>query len=398
MKAGSNRPSPLQSAPKKPPPGDRRGEDPDAEPSVARVPIDVRSAALTVLAVLAVILVLRYAQAVIIPIVLGTLASYALEPLVARLAKMHIPRPIGAALVLIAVVAATGTVLYQLRTQVYAVVDELPQAARRLRSTLENDRARRNTTIERVQKAADEIQKTADAAAPAAPTRNGITRVQVVTAPTTISDYFVWGSLGVVAVLGQLVLILFLTYFLLSAGDLFRRKIVRIAGPSLTEKKVTLQILEEIDRQIAKYLIVQVFTSVVVGVVTWLAFLWIGVEQAAVWGFFAGLFNSVPYIGPLIVTSGLAVVTYLQFGTLEMVATAAGIAFLITSLEGFLLTPWLTSRAARMNASAVFIGLIFWSWIWEVWGFLLAVPMLMTLKAVCDRVEDLKPVGELLGD
>jgi predicted PurR-regulated permease PerM len=362
------------------------------------VPIDIRNAALTVIAVLAVILVLRYAQAVIIPIVLATLGRYALEPLVARLEKMHIPRSIGAAVVLIGVVAASGIVLYQLRTQVYAVVDELPEAARRLRRTLESDRAQRDTTIERVQKAANEIQKTADAAAPAAPARNGVQRVQVVSAPAAISDYFVWGSLGAVAVLGQIVLVLFLTYFLLAAGDLFRRKIISIAGPSLSKKKVTLQILEEIDRQIAKYLMVQVFTSAVVGIATWLAFLWLGLEQAAVWGFLAGLFNSVPYIGPLIVTAGLAVVTYLQFGTLEMVMTAGAIAFAITSLEGFLLTPWLTSRAAQMNASAVFIGLIFWSWIWEVWGFLLAVPMLMAIKAVCDRVEDLKPVGELLGD
>jgi predicted PurR-regulated permease PerM len=354
--------------------------------------------ALTVLAVLAVIFTLQLAQAVIIPIVLGILASYALEPVVARLTKLRIPRPLAAALVLLGVVVGSGALLYQLRTQVYAVVDELPEAARRLRRTLENDRANRNTAIERVQKAADEIKRTADAAAPATPARNGMARVQVVTAPATLADYFVWGSLGAAAALGQLVLILFLTYFLLAAGDLFRRKIVRIAGPSLTEKKVTLQILEEIDRQIAKFLMVQVFTSIVVGVATWLAFRWIGLEQAAVWGLLAGLFNSVPYIGPLIVTGGLAVVAYLQFGTFEMTATAAGLAFVITSLEGMLLTPWLTSRAARMNASAVFIGLLFWSWIWDVWGFLLAVPMLMALKAICDRVEDLKPIGELLGD
>ena len=68
------------------------------------------------------------------------------------------------------------------------------------------------------------------------------------------------------------------------------------------------------------------------------------------------------------------------------------------TLEGILLTPLLTSRAARMNAVAVFVGLLFWGWVWEIWGMLLAVPMLMIVKAVCDRIEDLKPVGELLGD
>jgi predicted PurR-regulated permease PerM len=70
----------------------------------------------------------------------------------------------------------------------------------------------------------------------------------------------------------------------------------------------------------------------------------------------------------------------------------------ITSLEGFLLTPWLSGRAARMNAVAIFVGLLFWGWVWNVWGMLLAVPMLMVIKAVCDHVEDLHAVGELLGE
>jgi predicted PurR-regulated permease PerM len=81
-----------------------------------------------------------------------------------------------------------------------------------------------------------------------------------------------------------------------------------------------------------------------------------------------------------------------------MAAITAGCALAITSLEGYVLVPWLTSRAARMNAVAVFIGLIFWGWVWNVWGLLLAVPMLMVIKAVCDHIEELKGIGELLGE
>src|SRR4029077_4156554 len=117
----------------------------------------------------------------------------------------------------------------------------------------------------------------------------GIQRVQVEAPPINIGDYVMWGSIGVVAAAGQLVLILFLVYFLLSSGDLYRRKLVKIVGPSLTDKKVTVQILQEIDRQIEMFLIVEVFTSVIVGLATWLAFLALGVEQAAVWGLFAGI-------------------------------------------------------------------------------------------------------------
>jgi predicted PurR-regulated permease PerM len=359
-------------------------------------PIDVRSAALTVLAVLATILVLQYAQAMIIPIVLGILISYALEPIVARLTKWRVPRPISAAIVLVAVTGATGYLLYGLRSEGSAIVEQLPAAARRLREMVENGKPTTAVAIQQVQKAATELEKAASAAAP--PPSSGVPRVQVEAAPFNVTDYLMWGSIGVATAVGQLVLILFLAYFLLASGDLYRRKLVKIVGPSLSKKKVTVQILSEIDRQIEMFLLVQVFTSTVVAVATWLAFRALGVNQAAVWGILAGVFNSIPYFGPVLVTGGTAVVAFLQFGSINMAVLVSGISLVITSLEGFLLTPWLTSRAASMNAVAIFVGLLFWGWVWNVWGMLLAVPMLMVIKTVCDHVEDFKSVGELLGE
>jgi len=249
-----------------------------------------------------------------------------------------------------------------------------------------------------VQKAATELEKAATNAAAPPPAPSGVQRVQVETPAINISDYVMWGSIGIVAAIGQLVLILFLVYFLLASGDLYRRKLVKIVGPSLTDKKLTVQILEQIDRQIEAFLLVQVFTSTIVALATWLAFRALGVEQAAVWGLLAGVFNSIPYFGPVLVTGGTSVVAFLQFGTIRMAVIVGAVSLVITSLEGFLLTPWLTSRAARMNAVAIFVGLLFWGWVWNVWGMLLAVPMLMVIKAVCDHVEDFKGIGELLGD
>jgi predicted PurR-regulated permease PerM len=368
----------------------------EPETVAAAGPIDVRSAALTVLAVLATILVLQYAQAMIIPIVLGILISYALEPIVARLTKWRLPRPISAAVVLIAVTAAAGLLIYGLRSQASAIVEQLPVAARRLREMVENEKPTTAVAIQQVQKAATELEKAASAAAP--PPTSGVPRVQVEAAPFSVTDYLMWGSIGVAAAVGQLVLILFLAFFLLASGDLYRRKLVKIVGPSLSKKKVTVQILSEIDRQIEMFLLVQVFTSTVVAIATWLAFRALGVNQAAVWGILAGIFNSIPYFGPVLVTGATAVVAFLQFGTINMAVLVSGVSLAITSLEGFLLTPWLTSRAASMNAVAIFVGLLFWGWVWNVWGMLLAVPMLMVIKTVCDHVEDFKSVGELLGD
>jgi predicted PurR-regulated permease PerM len=391
----SSRPDPRSDSEASPePPID----DPQSDaPLAIRMPVDIRSAALTVLAGIAIVLVLQYAQAMIIPIVLAVLISYALEPVVAWIERRRVPRPVGAAIVLLALVGAGGWMLYSLRSQATAIVEQLPHAATRLRRMMENDRPKAATAIQQVQKAAAELEKAADAAAPPPPS-TGIQRVQVETRPINIGDYVMWGSLGIVAAAGQFVLILFLVYFLLSSGDLYRRKLVKIVGPSLTDKKVTVQILQEIDRQIEMFLFVQLFTSSIVGVATWLAFRALGVEQAAVWGLLAGLFNSIPYFGPVIVTGATSVVGFLQFGDLRMAVTVGAVSLIITSLEGFLLTPWLTSRAARMNAVAIFVGLLFWGWVWNVWGMLLAVPMLMVMKVVCDHVEDFNGIGELLGD
>jgi predicted PurR-regulated permease PerM len=143
---------------------------------------------------------------------------------------------------------------------------------------------------------------------------------------------------------------------------------------------------------------VQLFTSALVAVVTIAALWYFGVQQYIIWGLLAGIFNSIPYLGPLLVTGGLGVVAFMQFDDVPKTVLVCSVAFIITSLEGFLLTPTLMSRAARMNPVAIFVGLLFWSWVWGIWGAVLAVPMLMMIKAVCDHIEDLQPVGELLGE
>jgi len=369
---------------------------PDAGPLVP-VPVDMRNAAVTTLAAVACILMLQYAQSVFIPLVLGLLISYALDPAVTKLQKLRIPRAAGAGLLILALVGGGGFMLYQLRGQAQQIIQQLPDGARRLREAVAREQRGTTAALEKMQQAATEIQKATDSAAPA-PARPGVTRVQVEDPPFNVGDYVMWGSLGIAAAAGQLLLILFLAYFLLATGDLYRRKLVKIVGPSLSKKKITVQILQEIDRQIESFLMVQVFTSALVGVASWLAFWWLGLEQAAVWGLLAGVFNSIPYVGPVIVSGGTAIIAFLQFGTIEMTLLTSGVAFAITSVEGFLLTPWLTSRAARMNAVAVFVGLLFWGWVWSIWGMLLAVPLLMVVKAICDHVEDFKGIGELLGD
>jgi predicted PurR-regulated permease PerM len=372
--------------------------DPDDDStSVVSAPVSIRSVSLTVLAVVAATFALQQGRDLFIPLVLSILISYALDPLVSWLTRL-LPRALSAAIVLLLVIGGTGAGLYSLRDEATAVVQQIPDAAQKLRESLLRDRRHPDSTIEQVQKAATELERTASSAAEPSPAPRGVTRVQIEEPPIRVRDYLWWGSAGIFALTGQLVAVLFLVYFMLVSDDLFKRKLVRITGPTLTNKKITVQILDEINLQIERFLGVQVLTSAIVGVASWMAFSALGLEQAPVWGVAAGLFNSIPYFGPVVVTGGIAVVALLQFGTISMAFLVGGVALAITSLEGFLLTPWLTGRAARMNPVAIFIGLLFWTWVWGVWGTLLAVPMLMAFKAVCDRIEDLQPIGELLGD
>lgn len=368
-----------------------------SEDPAAPAAISVRSVALTVLAFSAAMAVLWWAQEVFIPIVLSVLISYALEPLVLSLMRVKLPRAAAAAVVVAALAAGLGYTVWTLSDDAAQIVASLPGAAQKLRQSL---RAGRTETgaIEQMQKAADELQKTADATAGPGPAPRGVQRVQIEQPAIDFREYLFWGSANAVAFAGQLMLVLFFVFFLLATGDLFKRKLVRIAGPSLESKRITIQILNDINSQIERFLFVRVVTSVVVGIVTYIAFRLLGLQQAGVWAILAGIFNTIPYFGPVIVAAGTAVVALMQFGTLAMVLYVSGISLVITSLEGWLLTPWLTSRMARTNEVAVFVGLIFWGFVWGLWGTLLAVPMLVVVKAFCDRIEDLKPVGELLGE
>jgi len=361
-----------------------------------RMPVNVNS---FLLALLAVIFVLYWARAIFIPLMLGVMISYALSPPVNLMQKWRIPRAIGAAVLLLGIVGGTGSLVYSLSDDAAKLIETLPDAAQKIRLARLKVRGTSEGMVENVQKTATQVEQVAietGTPAPAAP--RGVTRVQIEKPKLDVKEYLWMGTKGAVVFAGQLTMVLFLAYFMLVSGDTFRRKLVKINGPTLSKKKITLQVLDEITDQIQRYFLVQIFTSILVGVVTWLAFLWIGLEHAAIWGIAAGVFNTVPYLGPVIVTGGTALVAFLQFGTIGMALLVSGISLVITGLEGYLLTPWLTGRASRMSPVVVFISVLFWGWLWGVWGLLLGVPIIMIIKAVCDRVEDLKPIGELLGN
>ena len=373
--------------------------DPDDPTHVLlRMPLNIRSMTLTLLAVLLGIATLRWASAFFIPVMIGFLLSYALSPIVDYLQRLRIPRAISAAVLILGLLFSAGAGVWSFSDDANALLDSMPAATAKLRDAV---RARMSsgsgTTLNTVQKAAAQLEQAAAEAGPVTPAQRGVQRVIIEKPRFDIRDHLWSGTLGLVSLIGQVIVVTFLTYFLLMSGDTFRRKLVKITGPELSSKKVTVQALDEITGQIQRYLLVQLLASIIVGVATALAFWAMGLKHAAVWGFFSGLMNLIPYIGAAVITGGAAVVGFMQFGELDHALYIVGASLAIHMVVGNLLVPWWTSRASRMNPVAVFIGVLAWGWLWGVWGLLLGIPILMVVKSVCDRVDHLKPVGELLG-
>ena len=366
-------------------------------PFRVHMPVDVRSVSLTIIAGAAILAVLQVAQPVIIPFVVSGLLFYALDPAVDWLQRWKMPRALGAALILLIALGGIGAGGYALSDDVMSVVNRLPQGVRKLSAELRRP-SPQPTALDTMQQTAREIDQAAADATASAATPKGVMRVQIDEPPLRASNYLWYGSMGAIGIAGQTVMVAFLTYFLLVANDLFKRKLVKHVGETLARKKVTVQILDEISTQIERFLLVQMLTSVIVAIVTATALWALGLEQYLVWGLVAGVLNTVPYFGPIVVTAGLAVVGYLQFGNIQQASMVASAALVITSLEGWLLTPTLLGRVGQLNHIAIFASLLFWSWLWGVWGMLLAVPILMTVKAVCDHIEELQPLADFLGD
>jgi predicted PurR-regulated permease PerM len=272
------------------------------------------------------------------------------------------------------------------------MIDRLPGVAQQLRYAIQQRTAGRPNPVAKVERAADELRKISTAAGPQpAPSTSAPDR-----APFRLVDYVWSSSLTVASLAADAVVVLFLAYYLLLAGDLFRRRLIEIAGPTLSQKKITLQILDDISVQIGRFLFVRSLISVFVGVGTALVLWAVGLTQPGMWGVVAGVLNIIPYVGPATVAGAAGLAAFLQFQTLTMAMVAVLLTVAVASLEAYVITPWLTSRAGDMNAATVFIGLVFWGWLWGLAGLLLAVPLLMVTKAIAEHVESLQPLAVLL--
>jgi predicted PurR-regulated permease PerM len=364
-----------------------------------RMQVSAGGLALGILAALATVFALSWAQSFLIPLMLGIVIAYTLNPLVNSLEAIKMPRVVGTVIVMASIIGALTIGTYSLRGQMQSIVTQLPEAAATFATGLARMRISEIGNLQTMQNAAAAVERatTQEPAGPVA--RHQHAAHVIVDQPAFKLDSFLWkNSMGALGVLGQAAMIAFLVFFLLLGGDTFKRKLVRVTGPSLSKRKTAVRILDDINESIQKYMLMLLTTNLVVALFSWIVFRWIGLENAGAWAAAAGLLHIVPYLGPGVTAFATGMVAFMQFQSFSMALLVAGCSLAIATLVGILVTTWMTGRIAHMNSAAVFISLLFWGWLWGVWGLLLSIPIIVMSKVVSQHVEQLHAMAELLGD
>jgi predicted PurR-regulated permease PerM len=344
------------------------------------------------IAVLFAIAAARVAEPFLVPVVAGILLSYALRLPVTLLERSRVPRMAAAALVMSVLVGLLSGIGYAISDDVSGAVAELPAAARKLRVAITQSAAQPGP-ITHVKEAAKELDRAAAEAsggkpAPAPPPDKVVSQVQ-----TFVDAQYA----KAMTVATEIVFALLLAFFLLAAGDTFRRKVAKLAGESLARRRVTVEVLNEIDSQVQRYLWTLLAVNVLIALATWGALAMLGLPNAGMWGAITGVLHVIPYAGAAVATFGVGVAMFLHSGSIASAVVAMTAVIIIATLLGIVYLSWLQGRASSMNAVAVFVGVLFFGWLWGGWGLLLGLPILAVVKSISDRVESMRPLSELLG-
>lgn len=357
--------------------------------------------AINVLAIIALIFTLQWAREFFIPLVFGILIAYTLNPVVMWLERMRLPRVVATVLVMLALFGSTGLVATSVYNEAQAIVDELPIVTYKFTSAMKRMDNGELGTLDKLRSAADALKKVAlpqeEPAAPGAKTDKAPPPAPKL--PEFDLNTLLWaGGLSVAAFVGQMTMVLFLVFFALLSGNTFKRKLVRITGPSLSDKKITVQILDDINQSIQKYMLMLLVTNILLGTLTWVMLHSVGLDNPAAWAVVAALLHIIPYFGSLIAAITIGFAAFLQFESFSMMLLLAAATLAIATFVGIVIATWMTGRIAKMNATAVFVALLFGAWLWGVWGMLLCVPIIVVVKVISQHVEGLQSVAELLGE
>jgi predicted PurR-regulated permease PerM len=370
---------------------------PDPTDLTDRVSMDLRGLAVAIVTMVVVIYALQWAEKFFIPLLLGIIIAYTLNPLVVWLERIKIPRAVGSSLVMLAVLGGTAFVTIPLRGQIETILDQLPEAASKLSGALRGMGKGQANPMQKVQAAAREIEQATTQATDISSTpKQAVTHIVIDQPRLKLGDFLMVGSMGAFGFISESIVVLILVFFLLQSGDTFKRKLVRLTGPSLSGKKITVHILDDINDSIQSYMFTLLAANILLALLTWTAFHWIGLDNAGGWAIAAGILHVIPYLGPALTAGATGMAAFMQFGSFWMALLVAGSSLAIATFVGIFVITWMTGKMAKMNAVAVFVALLFWGWLWGAWGLLLAIPILGIVKVVSEHIEELHPLAELL--
>jgi predicted PurR-regulated permease PerM len=347
-----------------------------------------RSVALTGLFVLAAFYTLYFCRSLLLPLVLALLLWLLLSPVVRGLKKLHIPEPLGAGLVLLALLGSVGFGIYQLSGPASDWMQRAPESLRAAEVKLRDLKR----SVQKLGRATEQVERIADVS-PAPASRAPVVAVSVQSTPT-LRERLVSQATDLVT---DAVVMLILLFFLLASGDLFLRKLIRVL-PRLEDKRRAVDIARQVERDISGYLSTVTMINLALGVAVAATFALIGVPNPLLWGAMVTFTNFVPYLGPAINYGVFAMLGLLTFDTVPRMLLPVGLFLVLNVLEAYVLSPMILGKRLTLNPVVLFVSLTFWGWLWGIVGAILAVPIMVVFKIFCDHLEPLAPIGEFLGD
>lgn len=364
-------------------------EIPDIEKTSAAVGT-LRSIAtgIWILAILSLIYTIFFARAFLLPIVYAVLLSFLLSPVIRLLSRLKIGPPVGAGIIILALLAIVGGTGYELA----GPVERLATSAPTTLATAEVKLSKLLKPLQRAGRTAEAVENAASAgASSAAPGSRTPARV-VVAGPSVITRAFGTTQRAV----GALLEVTILLYFLLAAGDFFLQKLIKVL-PAKGEKKLAVQIARETESSISTYLLTTSLVNLVEGgVVALVMYAW-GMPNPFLWGALVVALEFIPYLGSvvmIVILSVAALTTYDSVGHALLIPASY---LAINIVQGNFVSPILLGHKLALNPVAIFVGLTFWFWVWGIPGAFIAVPLVATFKIFCDNIEVLTPIGEFLG-
>jgi predicted PurR-regulated permease PerM len=343
--------------------------------------LEVRSVAITGLFVLAVLYTLFFARAFLLPIVIAVLLDFLLSPVIRALKRVHIPEPLGAAAVILALLGALGGAGYTLADPAREWVRKTPQSLAKVQGRLRE-----------LRRPVDQVTRTAEQVEAATEVSNSGPQEVVVRGPR-LSERLFGSTQSLITGAVETVILL---YFLLAAGDLFLQKLIKVL-PLLRDKKKAVAIARETEASISTYLFTVMVVNIGMGVAVTLVMLLLKMPNALLWGVLAALAEFIPYIGATILVAVLGMASLVVFPDVGRALLVPGAYMAVDLVQAYIISPTVLGRRLTLNPVAILVGLVFWWWIWGVGGAFIAVPLLATFKIVCDHIESLAPIGEFLG-